>query len=199
MKEIWKPIKGYEENYLISNLGRVKNIRIVRCIGSKGGRQYRAFPMDKILKPWDNGKGYKVVSLTKDTNRKNHYVHRLVAEHFIDNPFELDEVNHKDFNKANNRVDNLEWCDRIYNTHYSIDRYKKPKNARIGDTGEKYIKRRVTETGLIRYRVAMKGISEKRFSSLEEAIKFRNKVLESEEYYSKFKGVFHLSNNAEST
>lgn len=199
MDEIWKPIKGYEEFYEISNFGRVKNIKVIRCIGSKGGRQYREFPMDRILKPFDNGHGYKVISLNKGGKRKNYYVHRLVGEHFLENPNGLEEINHKDYNKANNRVDNLEWCDRSYNAYYSIEQYRKPKNSQIGVTGEKFIIKRITKTGLVRYRVAMKGTSEKRFETLEEAISFRNKVLENEKYYSDYKGMFRLSNNTEPT
>lgn len=74
---------------------------------------------NKKLKISDNGRGYKKVSLyTEEGKTINKYVHRLVAETFIDNPNNLSEVNHIDEDKANNSVDNLEWCDRKYNNNY---------------------------------------------------------------------------------
>lgn len=184
MNEEWKPIKGYEGFYEISNRGRVKRIKQLREIGHSPNRIRKFYDVDRLLNPWDNGHGYKVISLIKDGRRKNHYVHRLVGEHFIPNPYNLEEINHKDFNRANNRVENLEWCDRSYNAYYSIERYKKPKNAQLGATGEKYIIKRI-KNGNIRYRVKMFGCSEKQFLSLDDAIKYRNEVLKNEEYYSR--------------
>lgn len=184
MKEIWKPIKGYEEHYLISNFGNVKCIKQIREVGHPPNRIRKYYSVDRLLKPWDNGAGYKVVSLQNDGYRKNHYVHRLVADHFINNPLGLEEVNHKDFNKANNHVSNLEWCDRSYNAYYSIEHYKKPKKSQIGATGEKYIVKRV-RNGNVRYRVKMYGQSEKQFKSIEDAILYRNEVLKNEEYYAR--------------
>ena len=74
---------------------------------------------NKKLKISDNGRGYKKISLyTEEGKTVNKYIHRLVAETFIDNPNNLPEVNHIDENKANNSVDNLEWCDRKYNNNY---------------------------------------------------------------------------------
>lgn len=107
--EQWETIKGYE-NYQISTLGNVKNI----ISGS-------------LLKPQNNGKGYQHVCLY-DKNHKGKLimVHRLVAQTFIPNPNNLPQVNHKDENKKNNCVDNLEWCDSNYNINYGTH------NERIG-------------------------------------------------------------------
>jgi hypothetical protein len=66
---------------------------------------------NKYLKPCSSGKGYLVVYI----NRKNYRVHRLVAEKFIPNPNDLPQVNHKDGNRQNNNVNNLEWTDNINN------------------------------------------------------------------------------------
>ena len=96
--ELWKPVKGYE-GYEVSNKGRVRN---------KSGR---------ILKEMDNGRGYKTVVLTK---QKRLYVHRLVAENFIENSSQYKEVNHKDGVKNNNDVANLEWCTRRYNNIHAF-------------------------------------------------------------------------------
>lgn len=63
--------------------------------------------------------GYYKVNLYKDGKAKGFFIHRLVANAFIDNPNNLPQVNHKDENKQNNNINNLEWCDNRYNTRYS--------------------------------------------------------------------------------
>ena len=101
-KEIWKDIKGYP-NYQISNLGRIWNTKTQRYLN--GG-----YCKD----------GYIQVHLTAiNGKRKHELIHRLVAIAFLDNPNNLPQVNHKDENKENNCVDNLEWCDAKYNNIYS--------------------------------------------------------------------------------
>ena len=104
--EIWKDIKGYESYYQVSDRGRVRSLdRIVKDRTRDRYQQLKG----KILKETDNGKGYKLVFLTKDGKRENKYVHILVAEAFIPNPDNLREVNHEDLNKSNNCVQNLTW------------------------------------------------------------------------------------------
>ena len=103
MTEIWHDIEGYEGLYQISNKGRVKSL----YNGS-----------ERILKPRDNGRGYLRVNLRKENTSKYIRVHRLVARAFIPNPDNLPEINHRDENKKNNCVENLEWCDRVYNVNY---------------------------------------------------------------------------------
>lgn len=105
-KEIWKDISGYEGLYQVSNLGRVKSL---------GNRSNHKKPMIKSLQ---NRNGYYSITLYKNSKTKTTGVHRLVAEAFIPNPDNLPEVNHKDENKLNNRVDNLEWCNKKYNINY---------------------------------------------------------------------------------
>lgn len=72
----------------------------------------------KYLAIGNNGRGYLYVRLWRDNQEKKEYIHRLVARHFISNPNGLPQVNHKDENKENNCVDNLEWCDNTYNNAY---------------------------------------------------------------------------------
>ncbi|MCI6614441.1 MAG: NUMOD4 domain-containing protein [Mollicutes bacterium] len=103
MNEIWKDVIGYENLYKVSNWGRVKSFR---------------FGKERILKTFKNKDGYLQVGLWKNNKRKIFLVHRLVAQAFLDNPNNLPEVNHKDENKLNNVVSNLEWCDRTYNVNY---------------------------------------------------------------------------------
>ena len=105
MKEIWKDIEGYEGKYEISNFGRIKS--------------YAQKKNGKITEGYTDKKGYKTIFLyDKPQHGKWHKIHRLVASAFIDNPDNLLQVNHKDENKENNRVDNLEWCTNDYNNHY---------------------------------------------------------------------------------
>lgn len=107
-KEIWKPVKGYEGVYEVSNLGRVRRLWPI-------SGHYR------MLRPflrWKFPRDYVAVNLSKGNNVRTLSVHRLVAEAFIPNPMGLPQVNHKDENKTNNCVDNLEWCDCIYNVNY---------------------------------------------------------------------------------
>ena len=112
MNEIWKDIKGYEGQYQVSNMGRVKSLpRKVQF-----GHTYRTTP-EKVLKYCNNGNGYQYVSLGGGVENRR-YVHRLVAEAFIPNPYNLPEVNHKDCNPTNCIESNLEWCDRAYNLNY---------------------------------------------------------------------------------
>ena len=109
MAEIWKPIEGYEEDYAVSNCGNVKSL----------------FRYKKQLKPSVSKNGYLTVSFCK----KRFLVHRLVAKAFIPNPECLPQVNHRDENKQNNCVDNLEWCSAKYNMNYGVA--AKTRHAKI--------------------------------------------------------------------
>lgn len=100
MKEIWKDIKNYEGLYQVSNLGNVKSLRT-------GKKIY-----------YSTAGGYYRVNLFKDKRRKGFSIHRLVAEMFIPNYNNKPCVNHKDCNRKNNKVDNLEWCTYKENNNY---------------------------------------------------------------------------------
>ena len=105
---MFKEITNYS-NYLIYDDGRVY---------SKYSR--------KFLTPRVTDSGYLTVDLYSQHQRKNFRIHRLVAQTFLPNPMNLPEINHKDENKQNNHVDNLEWCDSKYNINYGT-RSKKMK------------------------------------------------------------------------
>lgn len=109
-KEVWKEIPNYNE-YQVSNYGRIKNKNT-----------------EKILKSYKRKDGYLKIELNKEKNNKTFYIHRLVAEAFIPNPNNLIFVNHKDENKSNNCVSNLEWCTRAYNNNYGT------RGKRIGNS-----------------------------------------------------------------
>lgn len=114
MREIWKDIKDYEGLYQISNYGSVKSLNHYASNGIKN-----ILYKGKILKQNKHKKtGYMMVTLCKNNKHKTIMIHRLVAEAFIKNPYNYPCVNHKDENKTNNNVDNLEWCTHKYNNNY---------------------------------------------------------------------------------
>lgn len=108
MEELWKTIEECED-YQVSNFGRIKSFKYDKENG-------------KIMKPYKTTKGYLQIDLSLDgrkrENRLHLAVHRLVARAFIPNPENLPQVNHKDENKENNHVNNLEWCTNEYNSRY---------------------------------------------------------------------------------
>lgn len=108
-QEIWKDIKNYEGLYKISNLGRVKSLP------KYAGRSYRK---EKILKTYLDKNGYVKVILCKNNRTRFLSIHRLLAEAFIPNPNNYPQINHKDENKQNNSLNNLEWCTCKYNINY---------------------------------------------------------------------------------
>lgn len=130
--EIWKPVIGYEELYEVSNLGRVRSLDRVVDRGYYGLHLHKG----KLLSPTNNGTGYLIVGLNgNDRKRKNHYIHRLVADAFIPNNENKEQVNHIDRNRANNRADNLEWVTRSENIIYSIPYRKRFNDCRHSPYG----------------------------------------------------------------
>lgn len=126
--EFWKDIEGYEGLYQVSNLGRVRSLdRVVYQI-QKGGKLTPMMYKGQILKMIHKPTGYVFCSLSKDNIQETKLVHRLVAEAFIPNPNNYPCVNHKDENKLNNVVENLEWCTHRYNVNYGTSRERAVSN-----------------------------------------------------------------------
>lgn len=121
MQELWKDIKGYEGKYQVSNFGRVKSLN------------YNNTNQEKILVNSLSNKGYYRVSLSLNNKAKQYNIHRLVGEAFIPNPLNLPFINHKDENRTNNMVDNLEWCTIQYNNTYGtvLDRLSNIKSKEV--------------------------------------------------------------------
>lgn len=131
--EVWKPILNYE-NYLISNYGRIKSL------------PKKTHTKEEVILKTRIGKcGYEIITFSGANHlTKTFKIHRLVATAFIPNPNNLPCVNHKDENKLNNNVDNLEWCDYKYNNNYGSAReravLKKSKNIIQKDLNGNIIK-----------------------------------------------------------
>lgn len=132
MKEVWKDIKNYEGLYQVSNLGRVKSLdRVVYQKNSFGNIQKNIYK-GKILSLFEDRDGYLRINLKKDKKMKQYGVHVLVANTFLNiNKFKHMEyedlskidinrlqINHKNENKKDNCIDNLEFCTVAYNTNY---------------------------------------------------------------------------------
>jgi hypothetical protein len=122
MTELWKDVDGYEGLYQVSNLGNVRSVDREYEV-TRNGVTFMSRKEGKRLTPVRRRHGYLGVMLYgKGGHAKRGFrtfsVHRLVAKAFIENPNGYTEVNHLDECKTNNRADNLEWCDRKYNTNY---------------------------------------------------------------------------------
>jgi hypothetical protein len=126
-----KAVKGYEGFYEVDQFGRVYSVdRLIPV--DDNGREYNKALCGKQMKQGVHSKGYKIVSLTKEGKTKTVFVHRIVAEAFINNQDNLPMVNHKDEDKTNNFVENLEWCTAKYNRSYgkAIEKHAKAIKGR---------------------------------------------------------------------
>lgn len=123
MDALWRPILVKENIiiYSVSNKGQVK--RHACTVLQKDGKYLTV--KERILKSFDDDRGYQQV----DINRRTISVHRLVAESFIPNPSDKPTVNHKDGNKHNNDVSNLEWATHMENVHHAIDTGLRPRGG----------------------------------------------------------------------
>lgn len=157
MIEHWKPIN---EKYEVSDLGRVRN--------AKTGH---------VITDIDHGNGYRYVTFVVDGKHRNYYVHRLVAEAFLPRSAGRDYVDHLNFNRADNRAENLIWCTQLENVRRSAHRMRHPNSVTHSSTGEQYIYKRGD-----RFRVAVLG-KEIQCRTLEEAIRIREVMKSDSDYF----------------
>jgi len=147
--ENWKEIAGYEE-YEVSDLGRVR----------RGGR---------VLTGTSDKNGYRVVGLSTGATSKKNKIHRLVCIAFLPNPDSKPEVNHIDHDKANNRLENLEWATRSEQSLHS------PKP--VGNSGHRSIFRKPEGSFLVQIIRGGQWLIRKTFPTLQEAITARDAFL----------------------
>lgn len=129
--EQWRDINGYEGLYQVSNLGNIKSLQRVQCYIDADKRIRKRITREKQLVPAPNGKHYLGVTLYKNGRGRTKTIHRLVAETFIPNPLGLTQVNHKDENKTNNTVGNLEWCTCKYNINYGSGNLRRSNTMKV--------------------------------------------------------------------
>lgn len=135
---MWKQIQNYENIYEVSDDGQVRSVdRVVNNYHIKG----------KVLHQHDSGRGYSAVALCKNGKPHTTYVHTLVANAFIPKPIgnERYVVNHKDGNKHNNSVQNLEWVSYSQNNQHAYDNGLKPR-------GERFYNAKLTEAQVVEIR-----------------------------------------------
>lgn len=134
MEEIWKDIQGYEGLYQVSNLGNIKSLHYRARTGNpKSNIQY-----SRNMKLFIEKSGYVSIKLCKSGHSKRYLVHRIVANAFIPNPQSKPQINHKDGNKSNNTVNNLEWTTNSENQKHAVNLGLKEKNT-VGQMGHKNV------------------------------------------------------------
>ena len=161
MKEIWKAVPGFEGQYEVSSQGRVKSL--YRLVKGKGGRMH--YRKGQMLTP-QTGSTYAQVYFRVGDKQKWFYVHRLVAEAFIPNPENKPIINHKDENRLNNTVENLEWCDVRYNVTYGTG------IQRGSNTRKENFQKKLDELGLTREEYYRK-VSKEYYAKNRDRIKTR--------------------------
>ena len=155
LTEKWKDIPNYEGLYKISNTGKVLSL------SNYGGKKFiRKTIIDKY--------GYERVVLVKNQKQKNCLVHRLVAQAFIPNPNNYPQVNHKDENKANNSLENLEWCTRKYNCNYGTRLQKLSEKLKVIRKGKHFSRNTEFKKG-DNSKMVIDITTNKKYNSMREA------------------------------
>jgi len=176
--ENWRPVKGYEGYYEVSDLGRVKALARTVSYLSKFGKPCTKELSEHIMAPQRSSNGYLQVGLSKGKIVRICRIHRLVAEAFIDNSEGLPEVNHIDEDKTNNRVDNLEWCTRQYNNSYGTKRPIGERNgmAKLTSDDVKEIRKRRARGEMLKTIAEDFGISVNHVCNLAKGRKWSHEV-----------------------
>lgn len=158
MDEVWKPVVGYEGEYEVSDIGRVRSV--ARPVRNRWGTE--TIRSSKLRAIGVKREGYRFVNLFRKQHGKPMYVHRLVAMAFLPNPNDYPQVNHLDGDKSNNRSSNLEWCTGSVNCRHAIN-----ENLYDQARGESTPMAKVTERDVLEMRrlwragIMQKDIAEK--------------------------------------
>lgn len=126
--EIWKPIPSYEGFYEVSDLGRIRSVSHNVKHPRNNNMNYQR--NGKIRRPRYDKNGYAIINLCKDGKIKTHKVHRLVAQAFIPNPNNYQQIDHINCKVFDNRVENLRWCTTQMNTQYREEHHEPGDRAR---------------------------------------------------------------------
>lgn len=172
--EEYRPIEGTDGRYMVSRTGGVISVYARRNVNGHPSESY----MPKRMRTGDNGNGYKMFIARINNRRKAIYVHRAVAMAFLERIPGKDYVNHVDFDKSNNNVENLEWCTQRENIRHSAHRmeHEHGGNTRTA-TGLKHIGFR-SKKGKYRLIIQRKNMSiDKQFKTIDEAIEYRDAIL----------------------
>ncbi len=181
MTERWVDIPGYENEYMISDLGRVM---------SKGryvpAGNHERYIKKKILTAGNNACGYKKIVLCKNNIGKNKYIHRLVAESFLENVHNYPCVNHLNYDRSDNRAENLEWVTAQDNVQYSAAHMRKPnRTSKLpASTNQKYIRYRERQGKKYSLEIRQLGYY-KSYQTLDEAMQAREMIMRENEYFAK--------------
>lgn len=155
MIEEWKDIPGYKGLYKINNNGEIISYSRKKPI---------------IKKSTISKNGYCRVSLYKNKISKIYLIHRLVALVFLENPNNYSQINHKDENKLNNNVDNLEWCDSKYNLNYGTRTKRIADKLKVIHKGKHFSPRTEFKKGMGAMKI-YNSTNNKIYSSMQEASK----------------------------
>ena len=169
-KEIWKDISGYEGLYQVSNKGNVRSLMFRNNITSKKRKK-------PLLLKFSKRSGYYTVNLRKNSERKSFQVHRLVAEAFLNKEKNKNIVNHKDFNRLNNKVENLEWCTQKENVNHSVCNMKHSKKFK-NKLNEQYIRQKNNK-----YELTLKKKYIGTYKTFEEAKNIKKELIKGDKYY----------------
>lgn len=171
-KEIWKDIGGYEGMYQVSSFGRVKSLE-------RKSQNTKRHIKEHFIKQFDDTNGYLRFSMFKNKKKVTLSIHRIVAETFIPNPNNYPCVNHKDGNKQNNCIENLEWCTYKYNTEHAWKTgLAKPKYNGYGVRAERIIQYNLENIPIAIYmscRMASK-INNISYKNISECVRGKSKT-----------------------
>ena len=143
--DVWEDVLEFESFYQISNFGRLRSKS--RIVANGQDNKSERLVIGRIIKTQNNGKGYLQYYVSIHRKRIMRYAHRLVAYYFLPNPNHYTEINHKDGNKSNNNVSNLEWCSKSQNMVHAIN-----TGLKVSQKGEEVARAKLNNESVLQIR-----------------------------------------------